>query len=173
VSFVSFVSFVVKLFHHNPPVPQLSRFLPEESDTLAFGAELAPCLKGGMVVYLQGELGAGKTTLARGVLRGLGYAGRVKSPSYALVEPYTISRLYLYHFDFYRFNDPRELTEAGFREYFNPDSVCLVEWPENAAGRIPSADLTIEITAAGTGRQVTVGSGTEAGNLCIESLRQP
>ena len=149
-----------------------TRFLPAEADTLALGAALAPCLKPGMVVYLIGELGAGKTTLARGVLRALGHTGRVKSPSYALVEPYTISRLYLYHFDFYRFTDPREWAEAGFREYFNPDSVCLVEWPENAAGRIPPADLTIEITTAGAGRQVQVGSGTEAGDLCVERLKQ-
>ena len=151
-------------------MPRLSRFLPTEADTLALGAALAPCLKPGMVVYLVGELGAGKTTLARGVLRALGHTGRVKSPSFALVEPYTISRLYLYHFDFYRFADPRELEEAGFREYFNPDSVCLVEWPENAAGMIPPADLKLEVTVLGSGRQLEIGSETEAGERCIKGL---
>src|SRR5436190_2239751 len=123
----------------------LTRHLPDESDTLAFGAALAPALAPGLVIYLSGELGAGKTTLARGVLRGLGHAGKVKSPSYTLVEPYTFSRLYLYHFDFYRFTDPRELGEAGFREYFNPASVCLVEWPEKAAGVVSPADLRITL----------------------------
>ncbi len=149
---------------------QLSRFLPAEVDTLAFGAALAPCLRGGMVVYLCGELGAGKTTLARGILRGLGYTGTVKSPSFALVESYNLSRLYLYHFDFYRFTDPRELEEAGFREAFNPDAVCLVEWPENAAGMIPPADLKLEVTVLGSGRTVEIGSGTEAGRICLARL---
>jgi tRNA threonylcarbamoyladenosine biosynthesis protein TsaE len=123
-----------------------------------------------MVVYLSGELGAGKTTLARGILRGLGHAGKVKSPSFALVEPYEVSRLYLYHFDFYRFTDPRELEQAGFREYFNPDAVCLVEWPENAAGMIPPADLKLEVTVLGSGRTVEIGSGTEAGRICLARL---
>ena len=163
-------TFVSLGFHHNPPVPDLSRFLPAETDTLALGAALAPCLQGGMVVYLSGGLGAGKTTLARGILRGLGHTGKVKSPSYALVEPYEVSRLYLYHFDFYRFTDPRELGEAGFREYFRPDAVCLVEWPENAAGMLPAADLLIEVTVVGSGRQVEIVSGTEAGRRCLEQL---
>jgi len=151
-------------------VPAVSRILPTEADTLALGAALAHCLQPGMVVYLSGELGAGKTTLARGILRGLGYDGRVKSPSFALLEPYKVSRLYLYHFDFYRFTCPRELEEAGFREYFNPDSVCLVEWPELAAGALPAADLQIRIEATGSGRQATIDSSTEAGGLCLESL---
>jgi tRNA threonylcarbamoyladenosine biosynthesis protein TsaE len=110
----------------------MSRSLPADADTLALGGALAAGLTPGMVVYLSGELGAGKTTLVRGVLRGLGYEGKVKSPTFTLVEVYEVSRLYLYHFDFYRFSDPRELGEAGFREYFNPRSVCLVEWPEKS-----------------------------------------
>lgn len=149
-------------------MPPLTRYLPAESDTLALGAELAPCLEPGLVVYLAGELGAGKTTLARGILRGLGYTGKVKSPSFALVELYKVSRLYLYHFDFYRFTNPRELGEAGFREYFNPDTVCLVEWPENAAGAVPAADIRITIKVAGSGRQVEIDADTETGRLCLE-----
>ena len=146
----------------------MQKFLPAEADTLAFGAGLASHLEPGLVVYLSGELGAGKTTLARGILRGLGYAGKVKSPSFALVEPYTFSRLYLYHFDFYRFTDPRELGDAGFREYFNPDSVCLVEWPENAAGKLPPADISITMMVQGSGRLLEIGAGTEAGKRCLQ-----
>ena len=145
-------------------------FLGTEADTLSLGARLAPCLHGGMLVCLSGELGAGKTTLARGIIRALGHTGRVKSPSYALVEPYKLSRLYLYHFDFYRFANPNELAEAGFREYFSTDTVCLVEWPENATGLLPAADLTIRIEEAGPGRQVEIAAGTEAGRLCSRSL---
>jgi tRNA threonylcarbamoyladenosine biosynthesis protein TsaE len=151
-------------------MPLLTRFLPTESDTLALGAALAEGLEPGLAVYLSGELGAGKTTLARGILRGLGHTGKVKSPSFALVEPYTLSRLYLYHFDFYRFSDPRELGDAGFREYFNPDSVCLVEWPENAAGMLPPADLRISLKVTGTGRQLEIDADTEAGRRCLKRL---
>ena len=152
-------------------MPHSSRYLATEADTLAFGTALAPALEPGLTIYLSGELGAGKTTLARGILRGLGHAGRVKSPSFALVEPYTFSRLYLYHFDFYRFTDPRELGDAGFRDYFNPDSVCLVEWPENAAGMLPAADLRIRLQVQGTGRQLEIDADTEAGRRCIRRLQ--
>src|SRR3954462_2147817 len=126
-------------FRVHPPA-QASVHLSNESATLDLGARLAQALPSHLIVYLHGELGAGKTTLARGVLRGLGYAGRVKSPTFTLVEVYEFSRLYFYHFDFYRFTDPDELDHAGFREYFNPQSVCLVEWPEKAAG-LPAPDL--------------------------------
>jgi len=149
----------------------VNRFLAAEADTLALGAELAGGLEAGMVIYLAGELGAGKTTLARGVLRALGYGGKVKSPTFTLVELYEVSSLYLYHFDFYRFDDPRELADAGFRDYFNPDSVCLVEWPEKAAG-LPPADVLISMRLEATGRRVEIFADTEAGRRCIERLRR-
>jgi len=147
------------------------RYLAAEADTLALGAEFASAIRPGMVIYLSGDLGAGKTTFARGLLRGLGYSGKVKSPTFTLVEVYEISRLYLYHFDFYRFNDPRELGEAGFREYFNSGSVCLVEWPEKAAAGLPVADVKILMQVDGSGRRVGIFAETEAGRLCIQRLK--
>ena len=152
---------------------EFTRTLPAEADTLALGGALATALAPGLVIYLIGELGAGKTTLARGLLRGLGYTGKVKSPTFTLVEVYEVSRLYLYHFDFYRFSDPRELGEAGFREYFNPQSVCLVEWPEksNKAAGLPAADLRIVLEVAGSGRNVAIFADSEAGVSCLKRLQ--
>ena len=128
---------------------------------------MAPALRPGLVVFLQGELGAGKTTFTRGILRGLGYLGKVKSPTYNLIEVYKISRLYLYHFDFYRFNNPHEWEEAGFRDYFNADSICFVEWPEKADGLLPQADLKFIFKVA-EGRNVEIQADTEAGKLCVK-----
>ena len=122
------------------------------------------------MIYLSGNLGAGKTTLARGLLRALGYVGRVKSPTYTLVELYELSRLYLYHFDFYRFDHPREFEEAGLREYFISDAVCLVEWPEKAAG-LPAADMRVLMQVAGSGRRVEIFTETEAGRSCLDGLK--
>jgi tRNA threonylcarbamoyladenosine biosynthesis protein TsaE len=145
------------------------RFLATEADTLDFGAALSQRLRPGLVIYLVGDLGAGKTTLTRGILRGLGYAGRVKSPTFTLLEPYSVSRLHLYHFDFYRFTDPQELGASGFREYFRDDAICLIEWPEKAAG-LPSPDLRIEMRMVGTGRSIDLTAHTEAGRLCLTGL---
>ena len=149
---------------------KVNRFLATEDDTLALGRRLAPLLEPGMVIHLRGDLGAGKTTLARGLLRGLGYEGRVKSPTFTLLEPYKFSRLNLYHFDFYRFLDPEELDDAGFREYFNPQSACLIEWPEKAPD-LPPADLDITLDPAPEGRAVTLTAQTEIGRRCLDSLK--
>ena len=148
----------------------MTRFLATEADTLALGAALAPGLRPGMVIYFSGDLGAGKTTLVRGVLRALGVAERVKSPTFTLVEPYTVSKLYLYHFDFYRFNRSDEWVDAGFRDYFDQESVCLVEWPEKAGGQLPAPDVRIEMEVDGSGRSVTISADTEAGRNCLEQL---
>ena len=149
----------------------LHLYLPDERATRALGEQIAAGLQPGTSVYLSGDLGAGKTTLARGVIQALGFGGKVKSPSYALVEPYTDSRLILYHFDFFRFHDSQEWHDAGFRECFNEHAICLVEWPEKAAGQLPPPDLRIrlEIPATG-GREATLDADTEAGRWCLNAL---
>jgi tRNA threonylcarbamoyladenosine biosynthesis protein TsaE len=144
--------------------------LPDEAATLALGARLGCSLEPGLSLWLQGDLGAGKTTLTRGVLRELGFAGRVKSPTYTLVELYELSRFNLYHFDLYRFVDPDEWEDAGFREYFNSASVCLVEWPDKAGGRLPQPDLRVQFDILDDGRSVRIDALTEAGRLCIARL---
>ena len=123
-----------------------------------------------MVVYLEGDLGAGKTCLARGILRGLGYPGRVKSPTYTLVELYKTSRLYLYHFDFYRLEDPHAWIDAGFREYFDEEAACLVEWPERAGSTLPGPDLEIRLEIRPYGREAVLRACTEAGGRCLSAL---
>jgi tRNA threonylcarbamoyladenosine biosynthesis protein TsaE len=120
-----------------------------------------------MIVTLSGELGAGKTTLVRGVLRGLGWTGPVKSPSYALVEHYLFSSLYFYHFDFYRFDDPDEWNTTGFAEYFRPDSIAVIEWPERVASRLPWVDMAARIELAEPGRGLELRAATEAGKACL------
>jgi tRNA threonylcarbamoyladenosine biosynthesis protein TsaE len=158
------------MVHHNHSVFKMH--LPDAAATRALGARLAPLIVPGLALYLRGDLGSGKTTLVRGLLRGLGYAGRVKSPTYTLVELYPISRLDLYHFDFYRFRNPKEWRDAGFGEYFNAASVCLVEWPEKAAGLLPAADLDIALEFAGDGRDLSIRAGTESGKACLNRLMQ-
>jgi tRNA threonylcarbamoyladenosine biosynthesis protein TsaE len=149
----------------------LKTILPDEQATLALGAALATGLEPGLTIYLRGELGAGKTTLVRGVLRALGHAGAVKSPTYALVELYEVSRLHLHHFDFYRFHDPREWIDAGFRESFNGRTVSLIEWPERAGGMLPSADVEIALELHGAGRSVALTSNSLPGHRCLALLQ--
>jgi tRNA threonylcarbamoyladenosine biosynthesis protein TsaE len=150
----------------------LEMHLPDEAATLAFGGRLSRVIAPGLSLHLHGDLGSGKTTLARGLLRGLGHPGRVKSPTYTLVELYTVSRLNLYHFDFYRFHDPKEWRDVGLNEYFNDASVCLVEWPEKAGGLLPAADLDIAFAFAGDGRDLSVRAGTDSGRACLNRLLQ-
>ena len=123
--------------------PTRTLHLEDATATEAAGERLAGCLRNGMTITLSGDLGAGKTTFARGVLRALGWNGRVKSPTYALVEHYSFSSLYLYHIDFYRFEDPDEWEYAGLAECFRDDAVCLVEWPERVGDRLPPADVAL------------------------------
>ena len=126
-----------------------------------------------MVVLLHGDLGAGKTTLARGVLRAMGWQGVVKSPTYTLVEHYPFSSLYFYHFDFYRFADPSEWETAGLADCFRDDAVCLVEWPERVAGLLPPADLDVLLTHAPSGdggRHLALVPHTADGERCLDAI---
>jgi tRNA threonylcarbamoyladenosine biosynthesis protein TsaE len=148
----------------------ISAHLDGEADTEAIGAALAPALHGALVIYLRGDLGAGKTTLVRGTLRALGHEGKVKSPTYTLIEPYVFSRLNLYHFDFYRFAVPDEFLEAGLDEYFAGNGACLVEWPDKAAPYLAPPDVELRLGVAGTGRHFEASALTEAGRKCLSRL---
>ncbi len=141
--------------------------LADEAATLTLGAALARQIKPGLVVYLYGNLGAGKTTLVRGLLRALGYGGRVKSPTYTLVEPYALPNLTLHHYDLYRMSDPREWLDAGFRDDFSGTIACIVEWPEKAAGLLPQPDIEMRIEMEGDGRKVALVGVTARGRECL------
>ena len=152
----------------------VERLLANAEATERAGRALARALAPGLVITLSGDLGAGKTTFARGVLRGLGWAGPVKSPSYALVEHYPFSNLYLYHFDFYRFDHADEWDDAGFAEAFRDDTVCLVEWPDRVADRLPVVDVAVRLAlpddGASPGRRLTAEAATPAGERCLDAL---
>lgn len=150
-------------------IDTLAENLADEAATLACGTRFAKVLQNslkngqeaGLVIYLHGDLGAGKTTFVRGVLQALGHMGKVKSPTYTLVEPYVIEfnvkyRYDLYHFDLYRFNGEEEWEAAGFREYFNPASICFVEWPEKAENLLPKPDVDIKMSVLGNGRTIEI-----------------
>jgi tRNA threonylcarbamoyladenosine biosynthesis protein TsaE len=143
--------------------------LADAAATAALGARLAAGVAPGRVLHLQGELGTGKTTLVRGLLRALGVQGAVKSPTYTWVEPYTVSRLDLYHFDFYRFNNNNEWLSSGLREYFRPDSACIVEWPERVAGLLPPPDVSLILQHEGEARRATVRAHSPAGRAWLSS----
>jgi tRNA threonylcarbamoyladenosine biosynthesis protein TsaE len=136
-----------------------------EEDTRAFAEHLAaqPAIADAFLA-LHGDLGAGKTTLVRHLLRALGAQGRIKSPTYAVVEPYELPGLHAWHFDFYRFDDPREWEDAGFRDIFAGRGLKLAEWPQNAAALLPPADLDIHITLGENERRyVTLRANTARG----------
>ena len=195
------------------PLEQVDLRLADDAASQQLGAALAAGVRTltgvpprGLVLYFSGDLGAGKTTVVRALLRALGVTGRIKSPTFTLVEPYAISvapapnpqalaeapleliknlSLYCYHFDFYRFDDPREFLDAGFREYFDDDSICLIEWPERvraqfapgppaaalspagSAALLPDPDLVVRLEPAGTGRRARLSAWSERGARCL------
>lgn len=149
---------------------QLTLYLPDEASQLALAAGIARQCPLGSVIFLKGDLGTGKTTFVRGFLHALGHQGVVKSPTYTLVEPYVIDERSIYHFDLYRLADPDELEYAGGRDYFNNESICLLEWPEKAEGYLPEADLVFSFSYQDVGRKVTIESLSEQGEKLLAGL---
>lgn len=151
-----------------------TRVLPDESATQALAAVLAaqPSLRNAFI-ELHGNLGAGKTTLVRHLLKALGVAGRIKSPTYAVVEPHEVPGLNIWHFDFYRFSDPREWEDAGFRDLFASPGLKLAEWPEKAVGLLPVADLAIELQVqADESRLALLTARTPTGAALLQGLKE-
>jgi len=132
----------------------VSFVINDEAAMLSLGAKLAALTEGRGVIYLHGNLGMGKTTLARGIIRALGHQGAVKSPTFTLIEPYEIGNVRVFHFDLYRLLDAEELEFLGVRDCFVDNALCLVEWPERGAGALPAPDLVITIAALATGRNL-------------------
>lgn len=156
---------------HKPDDSRITLTLADEAATAAFAARLAGVLQTGMVIYLRGGLGAGKTTLVRALLLALGHAGRVKSPTFTLLEQYEAGGLHLRHFDLYRFRDESEWEATGFRDEFDGRNVCLVEWPEKAQGLVPQADMEIGFEILPAGRKLTVCAITATARECLKSLQ--
>jgi len=152
----------------NPVSVELQAETVEAMERL--GTELAQRFQAGLVIFLHGPLGAGKTTLVRGMLHGLGHAGAVKSPTYTLVEPYRLAGMEVFHFDLYRLRDPEELEFIGLRDYLEGGGVCLVEWAERGAGRLPPPDVEISIGQAGAGRMVRLQARSEPGLQLLRGL---
>lgn len=144
--------------------------LPDEQTQVAFGKALGLALKGRGQVHLEGELGAGKTTLTRGVLRAYGHEGAVKSPTYTLVEPYELGDVHIQHFDLYRLGDPEELEFMGARDLLGDDQLSLIEWPSRGAGWLPTPDLNVKLEVQDTGRSAWLEANTDWGRLVLTQL---
>lgn len=149
---------------------ELSLRLSDEGATEALGASLASTGQGG-VLFLEGDLGTGKTTMTRGLLRALGHTGSVKSPTYTLVEPYDGLQPLVYHFDLYRLGEPEELEFMGIRDYFAGDVLAVVEWPERGRGVLPEPDCRITLTVVGRGREARIQALSERGKQFLEAAR--
>jgi tRNA threonylcarbamoyladenosine biosynthesis protein TsaE len=146
--------------------------LSDDIATVAMGKRVAAIIEQGAVIYLHGDLGAGKTTFTRGVVQGFGHTGKVKSPTYTLVEPYELNQGNVYHFDLYRLGDPEELEYMGIRDYFSPQAICVVEWPEKGGEFIPVPDLDITLSYVGDERNIVISSASERGEAIIKKLNK-
>lgn len=144
--------------------------LVNAEQTVAFGGRLSAACEQAVCLYLHGDLGAGKTTLARGFIQGLGHIGNVKSPTYTLVEPYELADWQVYHFDLYRLGDPEELEFMGIRDYFTSTSHCLVEWPERGEGILPPPDIDLTLHYVDQQRIVELQANTEVGQRVLNKL---
>jgi tRNA threonylcarbamoyladenosine biosynthesis protein TsaE len=147
-----------------------SCLLEDEQATVAMGGVLAQNITQGAVIYLHGDLGAGKTTFTRGVVQGFGHTGKVKSPTYTLVEPYELENQSIYHFDLYRLSDPEELEFMGIRDYFNDKSICMIEWPEKGAEFLATADLELTLEYVAQKRKVSIMGQTQKGEEIVDRL---
>lgn len=146
--------------------------LEDEQATVAAGRRLGRQLRCGAVVWLKGGLGAGKTTLSRGILQGCGHHGHVKSPTYTLVEPYELPGLNVFHFDLYRLHDPEELEFMGFRDYLQPSALLLIEWPERGDDWIPEPDLLLTLTATGQERELHLEACSAHGESLLAAVTE-
>ena len=149
---------------------KFEKYLENETATVALGKQLSSACQSGIVIFLYGDLGAGKTTLSRGFIQGLGHVGAVKSPTYTLVEPYDIQGLQIYHFDLYRLADPDELEFMGIRDYFEPGNLCLLEWPDKGGDLIPQPDLMVTMNYQGEKRVADIEAKTTRGLEVIKKL---
>lgn len=155
--------------------PNSAYFAASESDTSRLAKDIASAIQSILpatsVIYLEGDLGAGKTTFSRYFIQAFGHKGTVKSPTYTLVEPYELELVSIYHFDLYRLSDPEELEFMGIRDYFSENAVSLIEWAEKGAGCLASADLVISITSDGDGRRFQVQAKSAQGSKVLQHCK--